>query len=191
MSQEDMDRAFAAAGAPVDTVLQCLNPHRASNHPWAKFMGPPRLMADGTALAASALRRQGRLPAGQKPRLVAMNALGAGQSRNVIPIITRFLVDYSNIGCTYVDHDAVDAEIEANCSDEVDWTIVFAVALWGGGAGTSVNSPNGLKPVKTFAHTDTAPSLYITRESCARWMVDVAAGQYGAEFSNKRVIVSN
>ncbi|EED19731.1 conserved hypothetical protein [Talaromyces stipitatus ATCC 10500] len=191
MLEADMDRAFAAAaGVPVDTVLQCLNPHRAANHPWAKFLGPPRLMADSTALAAHALRRQGHQLGGHKPRLIAMNALGAGQSRKAAPIITKFLIDYSNIGWTYVDHDAVDAEIEQNCGQEVDWTIVFAVALSGGGGGL-IGGPSGLKPVRTFAHTDPGSNWAITRESCARWMVDVATGRLGDEFSNKRVIVSN
>ncbi|KAL1846004.1 hypothetical protein Plec18167_009043 [Paecilomyces lecythidis] len=190
MSEADMNLAFAAAGIPVDAVLQCLNPHRAGDHPWAKFLGPPRLVADSTALAARALRRQGRQPGGHKPRLVAMNALGAGQSRKAAPIITKFLIDYSNIGWTYVDHDAVDAEIESNCGDEIDWTVVFAVALSGGGGGL-VGGPSGLKPVNTFAHTDSSANWTITRESCARWMVDVAVGRLGDEFRNRRVIVSN
>lgn len=56
--EADMERAFKAAGIPVDAVLQFLNPHRASDHPWAKFLGPPRLLADATAHAAKALSRQ-------------------------------------------------------------------------------------------------------------------------------------
>ena len=111
-----------------------------------------------------------------------MNALGAGESRKVSPLITKFIIDYTNIGKTYEDHDAVDAEIEGNCGEDVLWTVVLATAL---------TTQEGLKQVRTFAHNQTGASFSITRESCARWMVDVAGGKMEDEFSNKRVIVSN
>lgn len=193
MSEEDMDRAFAAAGTPVDVVLQCLNPPRASNNPWAKFLGPPRLQADSTAIAARAFKKQLKQKGHTerpKPYIIAMSGLGVGKSRVAAPMITRFLIDYSNIGCTYQDMDAVNAEIEANCGDQVDFTVVHAVALSGGGGGL-IGGPSGIKPVKTFEETDPTANWTITRESCARWMVDLANGQFGGEFDNKRVIVSN
>ncbi|KAJ3548773.1 hypothetical protein NM208_g842 [Fusarium decemcellulare] len=180
LSEADTRYAFRASGIPVDSVLQCLNPVRANDwNPWAKFYGPARLLADATAIAARVLREQ--QPGEHKPRLIAMNALGAGESRKVSPLITKFIIDYSNIGKTYEDHNAVDAEIEENCGDEVLWTVVLAAAL----------SQEGRKPVRTFGHTESGASFSITRESCARWMVDVAGGKMGDEFSNKRVIVSN
>ncbi|KAG2000880.1 hypothetical protein GB937_010741 [Aspergillus fischeri] len=181
LSQVDMDNAFSAAGIHVDAVLKFLNPHRSSRSPWAKFLGPPRLLADATANAARALRRQQQQEHGRKPRLVVMSALGAGESRKVTPFITRFIIDHSNVGKTYEDHNAVDAEIEGNCEGEVAWTVALAVGL----------GDAGVKPVKTFEHTQRGASWLITRESCARWMVDVAAGTMEDEFSNKRVIVSN
>ena len=176
-----MERAFAAAGKPVDAVLDFLSPHRASANPWARFLGPPRLLADATANATRMLRRQKRQSGQGKPRLVVMSALGVGESRAATPFITRFLIDYSNVGKTYEDHAAMDAEIEENCGDEVRWTIALAVGLSGA----------GVTPVKTFGHTEWGASWLITRESCARWMVDVATGKMDDEFSNKRVIVSN
>lgn len=175
-----MDWAFQALGKPVDAVLQFLNPHRATSSPWSEFLGPPRLMADATANATRALRQQAAA-AKHKPRLVVMNALGAGESRNVTPWITRFIMDYSNVGKTYEDHTAVDAEIEGNCGEHVIWTVALAVGL----------GHAGVKPVKTFAHTETGASWMITRESCARWMVDVATGRLGHSYDNQRVIVSN
>lgn len=179
-----MDRACAVTGIPVDAALQFLNPHRASSSPWAKFLGPPRLLADATANAARALcdqQRQFPLPEGRKPRLVIMNALGAGESIKVTPLITRLIISHSNVGKTYEDHSAVDAEIEANCGSDIVWTIALAVGLLGG----------GVKPVKTFGHIEKGASMTITRESCARWMVDVAVGGMGDRFNNKRLIVSN
>lgn len=175
-----MDRAFQELGMPVDAVLQFLNPHRATSSPWSEFIGPPRLMADATANAARALRQQAGSTE-RKPRLVVMNALGAGESRKVTPWITRFIIDHSNVGRTYEDHTAVDAEIEGNCGEHIIWTVALAVGL----------GHAGVKPVKTFAHTETGASWMVTRESCARWMVDVATGRLDHLYDNQRVIVSN
>lgn len=84
LNKTDMDREFQALSMPVDAVLQFLNPHRATSSPWSDFMGPPRLMADTTANAARALRQQAGSTE-SKPRLVVMNALGAGESRKFAP----------------------------------------------------------------------------------------------------------
>ncbi|KAJ5233072.1 hypothetical protein N7468_006028 [Penicillium chermesinum] len=180
LSEDDMDRAITSTGKPVDAVLVFLNSARVSLNPWAQFVGPPRLMADAVANAARALRTK-QSDVSQKPRLVVMNAMGSGESYNVTPYLFRLMINFSNIGKTYEDHNAVDAEIEENCGDEISWTLVLAVGLRG----------EGVLPVKTFAQNESPASTLITRESCAKWMVDVAAGDMNEEFSNKRVIVCN
>lgn len=179
LSEDDMNRAFSASGVPVDAVLVFLNSARVSNNPWSQFVGPPRLIADAVANAARALRTK-RPEGPQKPRLVVMNALGSGESYNVTPYIFRLMINFSNVGKTYEDHSAVDAEIEKNCEDQISWTLVLAVGLRGEGA----------PPVKTFENESPASTL-ITRESCAKWMVSVAAGETDSQFTNKRVIVCN
>ena len=183
LSKSDMDRAVTAAGVPVDGALIFLNARRASNNPWATFVGPPRLVADSTANVARALRAQYRdqQPARPRPRLVIMNALGVGDSYGVTPYIIRFIMTYSNVSKSYEDHTAVNDEIEADCGDDISWTLAMPVGL----------THSGPKPVRTFDTDQSGASLFITRESCARWMVDVASGKLGDEFSNRRVIVSN
>jgi hypothetical protein len=181
MSEDDMDSAFAAVGTSVDAVLQYLNPLRTSDNPWAKFLGPPRLIADSTSNSARALLKQQRGSSTAMPRLVVTSAVGVGRSRQVAPWITKFLVDHSNVGKTYADHEAVNNEIEGNCKNQIRWILPLPVAL--GNA--------GIKPVKTFGETELGAGLFITRESCARWMVDAAAGKFGDAFDNKRMVMSN
>ncbi|RAO74096.1 uncharacterized protein BHQ10_010108 [Talaromyces amestolkiae] len=174
LSEQDMAHAFttsATAQGPIDAILGFLNPSRASEFPWAKVIAPPRLLVDSTAIAARLLQHQ----AHESPRLIIMNALGSGESRKVTPWFFRVFIDYSNLRYTYDDHDAVDAEIEENCGSKVKWTLALAVSLMG--AGTN--------PVKATLNTEAPASLWITRESCARWMVDVATGTYGDEFTDK------
>lgn len=178
MSEEDMNRAFAAAGTPVDAALQFLNAKRATESPFAKFIGPARLIADSTAHAAQALRKQ---KTSTKPRLVVMNAQGVGETRKVISFLMRFIIFHTNISKSYEDHEAVNAEIEANCGSDVWWTVAYPTAL----------DNSGQKTLRTFKPTETGFSFFTSRESCARWMVDVATGKVADEFSNKRVLISN
>lgn len=180
LSDEDVQRAFEASGVTVDAVLVFLNAQRVGQNPWGKFIGPPRLVADSTANATRALRAQKQQPGGIS-RLVVMSAIGVGESYAVTPYLIRFMMKYRNVSKSYVDHNEVNDEIEANCEDEVSWTISLPVGL----------KESGQKPVKTFGSTESGASLFITRESCARWMIDVASGKEGDKFSNKRVIVSN
>lgn len=182
LSEADMNKAFSAGGAPIDAVLIFLNPKRTSTRLWAGFIGPPRLIADTSALSAKLLRKQQDMhPEHPRPRLVVMNALGSGESRKVTPWIFGLVIDYTTVGRAYEDHTLVSAEIEGNCGDKVAWTVVLAVGL----------GAEGQKEVKTFRETESGAGWTITRESCARWMIDVAAGQKGEEYNDRRVIVSN
>lgn len=179
-----MTKAFNATGVPVDAVVIFLNAPRAGQNPWGKFLGPPRLIADSMGNAVRALRAQRNADASadaKLPRLVVMNALGTGESYAVTPYIVRFMIRFSNVSESYKDHEAVSEEIEGVCGDEVLWTLPLPVGLKGG----------GLEEIKTFGSTESGASLFVTRESCARWMVDVAVGREGGKFDNKRVIVSN
>lgn len=175
-----MQSAFEAAGKPVDTVLQLCNACRTSDNPWATFIGPPRLLADSTAIATKLLRAQPKV-ADTNPRLIQLNALGVRESWGVSPYLLRGIIKWSNIGKTYEDHELVNAEIEGNAAKEVDWTIVFAPAL----------GEAGVKEVKVFDPAEGGQSMWVTRESAARWMVDVGGGKFGDNYCYKRVIISN
>lgn len=187
LSEDDMNRAFNTSRMTIDAVLVFLNAPRAGQNPWGKFLGPPRLIADSTRNAARALRAQNRereqagSGEGKKSRLIVMNALGVGESYKVTPYIVRFMINFSNVSESYKDHNAVNEEIEGECGDEILWTLPLPVGL----------GDSGRKEVKTFGYSESGASLWITRESCARWMVDVALGKEGGKFDNKRVIVSN
>lgn len=181
LSEEDMQRAFKATTTPVDAVVVFLNAQRVGQKPWGKFIGPTGLIANSTKIATKVLRAQKHLSEEHKPRLVVMSALGVGDSYAVTPYIIRFVMKYTNVSKSYDDHNVVNNEIELNCGDGITWTLPLPVGL----------KESGQKTVKTFGNTESGAGLYITRESCARWMVDVAAGKMGDDFDNRRVILSN
>lgn len=178
---KDVEDAVRSSPSPIDAVISFLNPHVTSGL-WPKFVGPPRLMADAVANVSRALRQSSLEHGTEKARIVAMSAVGVAQSRQAAPWLATFMVDHhGNTNKIYQDHEAVRAEIEENCGDEISWTLAYAVGL-----GTT-----GIKQVKAFRPTEARASWYITRESAARWMVDVAVGKMGERFSNQAVIVSN
>jgi hypothetical protein len=109
---------------------------------------------------------------------VILSAIGAGDSFHAAPWMIRTMVNHTNLGKTYEDHNHVDAEIEENAAGEVDWTLVRAVGLGGNG-----------KDVKVFGGTQSGYGMFVSRKSVAEWMVDVAAGNKGEEYERKRVIV--
>ncbi|KAH6989790.1 hypothetical protein BKA56DRAFT_259889 [Ilyonectria sp. MPI-CAGE-AT-0026] len=173
LSEQDMDSVFRSAQEPIDAVVQCLN---------TSSLSPPRLMADAAANVARALRQHRSRKDGVLPRLVVMSAIGVGESRKVAPWLSNLLVDYhSGTAMIYKDHNELDEEIEKNCGAEVDWTLALAVGL----------KNSGRLPVRTFGPQESGASWFISRQSCAEWMVDVAMGMEKDEFKNRRVIVSN
>ena len=180
LSDDDVQRAFKAAGLAVDAVLVFLNAQRVGQNPWGKFIGPSRLIADSTRIITKALRSQVQKSV-EQPRLVVMNALGVGESYSVTPYLIRFMMKFSNVSKSYEDHNAVSDEIDTNCGNEIIWTLALPVGLKGAGRNS----------VKTFNSTESGAGLFISRESCAEWMVDVASGKKSHSFSNKRIILSN
>ncbi|KAL2673777.1 hypothetical protein Neosp_012221 [[Neocosmospora] mangrovei] len=180
LSESDMDRAFATSNHPFDAAIQFLDASRKSVNPWSEFIGPVRILPDAAANTARALRKQQPLPSGQKPRLIIMCGRGTGESIKTVPLYLKFMIDHSNLGKTYAEHNAVNAEIEDMCGQDLVWTLPMPVAL----------SNAGVQPVKTFGMTEGGTSQFITRESCARWMVDLAVGKLGTKFDGKRVVLS-
>lgn len=91
-----------------------------------------------------------------------MKAKGAIKGSSAAHRVNTFLFLWE----TYKDHNAVDAEIEGNCGTDILWTLPLPVGL----------GDAGVKPMKTFGHTETGAGMSITLEGCAIWMVDVAVG---------------
>jgi len=168
-----MDRIFKSALKPIEAVVQCLG---SSN------LSPPRLMSDAAANVTRAFRQHRHRTEGRGARLVVMSAIGVAESHKVAPWLCNLLVDYhSGTARIYEDHNAVSREVEANCGAEVAWTLAPAVGL----------RDSGRLPVRTFDSEESGASWFITRESCARWMVDVAMGKHRDQYTNRRVIISN
>ncbi len=144
-----------------DAVIVTLNNARASDAPWAKPVSPPNLLETAVRNAAAAMEPDG--PA----RLVMLSAIGVGDSFPDTQWILRKLIQHTNLGVAYADHNRADAFIR---STGLDWTLVRAVGL-------SNSERSGRLIVGTAR--DPKPAMMISRRTVAGFLLQcVENGEY-------------
>lgn len=116
MKPADVERATEDA----DGVIITLNNARASDAPWAKPVSPPDLLETAVRNCAAAMEGKG------STRLVMLSAIGVGDSFADTQWILRKLIQHTNLGVGYADHNRAEAYLR---STGLDWTLVRAVGL--------------------------------------------------------------
>ncbi len=112
------DVALALEGA--DGVIVTLNNARTSDAPWAKPISPPNLLETAVRNCAGAMEGSGLT------RLVMLSAIGVGDSLPDTQWILRKLIQHTNLGIGYADHNRAEMFLR---SSGLDWTLVRAVGL--------------------------------------------------------------
>lgn len=147
--------ALAAAMHGCEAVLSSLNISRTSDFPWAKLRTPADFLS-------SAMRHiLAEMPNAGAKHLVLVSAFGTHETRPDMPAWFRWLVDNSNIGVAYRDHERQEDLITASA---VNWTILRPVGL--------TNNP--LEAVRESVKSTPAPSLTISRRAVADFMLKIA-----------------
>jgi uncharacterized protein YbjT (DUF2867 family) len=154
--EADIEDAFAGA-VPADGVVVALNNVRTSDMPWARQVSPPRFMADAVRYTTDAMKRHG------VERIAVVSAIGVGDSLAVTPAYLRWLIEHSNLGKAYADHNLVDTEIRTT---RTAWTLVRAVGLSNSDKPTTLHTTEAALGVK--------PGLLVSRRAVARFAVDAA-----------------
>lgn len=144
------DLAIAAAGC--EAILVALNNPRSSDAPWAKPLTKEKIL---TKVA------QNIIALGEK-RVVFLSAAGVGDSFDTAPWIMRFLIQRTNLGYAYADHNSVEQAFRAS---NASWTLVRAMGL--------SNSEKEKKLIVGTA-TDPKPGMMIRRSTVASFMLDCA-----------------
>lgn len=154
------DQAMLKKGLEgCQAALSILNVSRTSDFPWAPLRTPPTLMSDTMQLLLPLMEA-----AGMK-KLVVCSAWGVAESREDIPGWFRWLIEHSNIGPAYRDHERQEALIQASA---LDWTLVRPTAL------TPGRKPQPVK--ETFGKTP-KPSLTISRASLGQYLIEALERQ--------------
>lgn len=114
------EKELSAAMDGCKAVLSTLNISRKSDFPWSSIVTP----TDFLSKTASNIVKLA--PAFNIERVIILSAVGVGDTRNYMPVWFRWLVDHSNIGITYKDHERQEKIL---AQSDLKFTIVRPVGL--------------------------------------------------------------
>ena len=146
---EDLEKALQGC----DYVINVLNISRTSDFPWAKLRTPPTYLSD-VMKKLMTLAEKHRLKG-----LIACSAWGVAETKKDIPFWFRWMIDYSNIGLAYRDHERQE---ELLAKSSLNWTVVRPVGL---------SNVKKEEKIKVSLNNSPKPSLMISRLSLAKFLV--------------------
>lgn len=145
--------ALLAASRGCEAIVSALNISRNSDFPWSALRTPPTFLSDAMVNIITASKEHGIR------RIIICSAWGVKETKRDLPAWFRWLIDHSNIGVTYRDHERQEDLLRRS---SFEWTIVRPVGL-----------TNGTKEhdVRISINNVPKPSLTITRSDAARFMI--------------------
>ena len=162
--KNDLENALDGCQA----VVSALNISRNSDFPWAKLRTPRTYLSDVMQNVINLSKSTA------VEHIVICSAWGVLETRKEIPFWFRWMIDYSNIGVAYKDHERQEKVLE---NSKLHWTVIRPVGL--------INSKTHQKVKESYVNSP-KPSLLISRRSVAKYMIE-CLGNSGL-FSKKVVI---
>lgn len=153
-----------------DAVINVLNISRTSDFPWSPLRTPPTFLSDVMNRLLVTMNEKG------VKRLIVCSAWGVAETRKDIPFWFRWLIDYSNIGIAYKDHEKQEGLV---INSNLDWTIVRPVGL---------TNFKKLDTLQVSFENKPKPNLMLSRKSLANFMVK---GISQTELIGKKAVISN
>ncbi|HTI09328.1 MAG TPA: SDR family oxidoreductase [Puia sp.] len=147
------DLAIAMQGC--DLVISALGIVRASDAPWSKLITDKNFISESIKNVIAEADQQ------NLKRLITVSAWGVGETKKEIPFWLRWLINHTNLGPVYAEHEA---EEKLLASSNLNWTAVRPVAL---------NESKKTKTLKVSFNNSPKPSLQISRQSVAKFIVDI------------------
>ena len=145
----------AAAMQGCEVVISALGIARASDAPWSKLITAKDFISESMKNVIAEADQQ------NLKRLITVSAWGVGETKKEIPFWLRWLINYTNLGPVYAEHEA---EEKLLADSNLNWTAVRPVAL---------NDSKKIKTLKVSFNNFPKPNLQISRQSVARFMVNI------------------
>jgi hypothetical protein len=144
-----------AAMENCEAVICTLNISRISDNPWAKLRAPKDLISRSIQNSLNAMKVRG------VNRIISLSTLGAGDSKDKMPLVLKLFVAISNLKHAFRDHTRQEKHLAQ--SDRA-WTVIRLPMLTEERGETEilVNINDGVKLNKE-----------INRESVARFMLSI------------------
>ena len=146
----DLERAIENCEA----IINVLNVSRRSDFPWAKLRSPPMFLSVVTKNLVEVATRH------KVKRVISCSAWGVAETKNDLPRWFRWLIDNSNIGYAYRDHERQEKLL---ISSALTWTIVRPAGL--------TNFKKYQEIIESY-NNEPKPSMTINRISLAKYMVE-------------------
>ena len=146
---------LAAAMEGCEVIISALGIARASDAPWSKLITPKNFISESMKNVIAEADQQ------NLKRLITISAWGVGETKKEIPFWLRWLIDYTNLGPVYAEHESQEKLL---ASSDLKWTAVRPVAL---------NDSKKIKTLKVSFNNLPKPSLFINRQSVAKFTVDI------------------
>ncbi len=146
---------LAAAMQGCDLIISALGIARASDAPWSKLITPENFISESMKNVIAEAGQQ------NLKRLITISAWGVGETKKEIPFWLKWLINHTNLRPIYAEHESQE-KLLANSN--LNWTAVRPVAL---------NDSKKIKTLKVSFNNFPKPSLYISRQSVAKFMVDI------------------
>jgi putative NADH-flavin reductase len=137
-----------------DAVISALNKNRTSDLPWAKPLGPEKLMTTSISNAIAAMKTH------NLRRIVVLCAMGVGDSAKHAGGLMNWMIRNTNLSVTYADHESQEAALRAS---GLDWTSARAAGL---------SNAETLKSLIVSYDNQPKASMSISRKQVAKFMVD-------------------
>lgn len=146
---------LAAAMHGCDLIISALGIVRASDAPWSKLITAPNFISESIKNAIAEADQQ------SIKRLITVSAWGVGDTKKQVPFWLRWLINYTNMRPVYAEHEK-EEKLLAN--SDLNWTAVRPVAL---------SDSKKIKTLKVSLNNLPKPSLQISRQSVAKFIVDI------------------
>lgn len=145
---------LSAAMQGCEAVMSVLNISRNSDFPWSKLRTPLDFLSVTIKNVISQCENEG------VNRVVVMSAYGVAETRASLPAPFRWLIDHSNIGAAYREHENQELLLEQS---SLEWTVVRPVGL---------TNATGNQEVDVALDAATKLKMTISRRAAAHFMLD-------------------
>ena len=152
-----------------DFVISVLNISRKTDFPWSSLKTPSTFLSDAMNIVVRISKNE------NIKRISICSAWGVAETKNDIPKWFKWLINRSNIGIAYNEHEKQEEIISKS---KLNWTIIRPVGL--------SNSKKEEKIIETF-NNKPKPNMLISRKSLAKYLLQSLTNNSLIE---KKVVVS-
>ena len=164
-NENDLKKAISKC----DFVISVLNISRKTDFPWSSLKTPSTFLSDAMNIVVRISKNE------NIKRISICSAWGVAETKNDIPKWFKWLINRSNIGIAYNEHEKQEEIISKS---KLNWTIIRPVGL--------SNSKKEEKIIETF-NNKPKPNMLISRKSLAKYLLQSLTNNSLIE---KKVVIS-